>query len=101
MYSVSFRGQEQCSCFVSDDGDDGSRDTCDSLGDHDGGMRMEMMEMKGMVGGGGGAGGGGGESSGDSVGVGDGGGGGAGGGELIFRQNSLVRPYQLINSEIL
>lgn len=61
---------------------------------------MEMMEMKGMVGGGGGAGGGGGESSGDSVGVGDGGGG-AGGGELIFRQNSLVQPYQLINSEIL
>lgn len=85
MYSVSFRGQEQCSCFVSDDGDDGSRDTCDSLGDHDGGMRMEMMEMKGMVGGGGGG----------------AGGGGAGGGELIFRQNSLVQPYQLINSEIL
>lgn len=50
-----------------DDGDDGSPDTYDSAGYDDGGIRMEMLEMKGMVGGGGGAGGG----SDDDDGVGD------------------------------
>lgn len=55
--------------FIFDDGDDGSHGTYDSVGDYDGGIKMERMEMKrAVVGGGDGA-----EGSGDDDGVGDGG----------------------------
>lgn len=54
--------------FIFDDGDDGSHGTYDSVGDYDGGIKMERMEMKrAVVGGGDGAEG----SSNDDDGVGD------------------------------
>ena len=57
MYPFISWGQDWCGCFIFD-GDDGFHDTYGFVGYYDGGIRMEMMEMRDDGGGSDGVGGG-------------------------------------------